>query len=92
MKGTGIARVQTRGQVTVPRKIRESCGATPGTDLLFVRTGPASFECRVLPAPLSVAEVTAKYAMEGPAPDLDCLREEMGAEITDAVLARVERL
>lgn len=76
-----IARVQTRGQVTVPQEIREACGVVPGADLLFVQRGPDSFECRVLPARRTLAEVTARYAADGVAPDLSRLREEMGAAL-----------
>ncbi len=76
-----IARVQTRGQVTIPQEVREACGVTPGADLFFVKTGPGRFECRVLPAPRTLVEVTRQYAMDGTAPDLAGLREEMGAEL-----------
>ena len=76
-----IAWVQTRGQVTIPQEVREACGVTPGTDLFFVKTGPGRFECRVLPAPRRLVEVTTQYAMDGRAPDLAGLREEMGAEL-----------
>ena len=76
-----IARVQTRGQVTIPQEVREACGVTPGTDLFFVKTGPGRFECRVLPARRTLVEVTGQYAMECSAPDLTGPREEMGAEL-----------
>ncbi len=76
-----IARVRLRGQVTIPREVREACGVTPGTDLFFVKTGPGRFECRVLPAPRRLVEVTRQYAMDGAVPDLAGLREEMGAEL-----------
>jgi bifunctional DNA-binding transcriptional regulator/antitoxin component of YhaV-PrlF toxin-antitoxin module len=86
-----IARVQSRGQVTVPQEIREACGVVPGTDLFFTKTGPARFECQVLPPRHSVAEITARYAMDGPAPDLARVREEMGEAVTEARLSPVER-
>lgn len=76
-----IARVQPHGQVTIPQEVREACGVTPGTDLYFVKTGPGGFECRVLPARRTLVEVTRQYAMDGTAPDLVGLREEMGAEL-----------
>ncbi len=87
----GVARVQARGQVTVPRDIREACGVEPGTDLYFVKTGPDSFECRVLPTAPSIAAITAEYAMDGVAPDLAQLREEMGTAMAERLLSRVER-
>jgi AbrB family looped-hinge helix DNA binding protein len=86
-----VARVQARGQVTVPQEIREACGIVPGTDLLFIKTGPDRFECQVLPARRSIAEIIATYAMDGSAPNLDRLREEMGTAMAKAALSQVER-
>ena len=85
-----IARVQTRGQVTIPQEVREACGVTPGTDPVFVKTGPGRFECRVLPAPRTLIEVTRQYAMDGTAPDLAGLREEMGVELAARNQPRTE--
>lgn len=76
-----MARVQTRGQVTVPRDIRETCGIGPGTDLMFVPTGPDRFECRVMPAARSLMELVDAFTVPGVAPDLDELREEMADEL-----------
>lgn len=84
---SSVARVQARGQVTVPREIREACNVGPGIDLFFVQTGPDSFECKVLPPRQSLLEVIDLYAMEGTAPDLDRLREEMGEQMTREVLS-----
>ena len=81
-----VARVQARGQVTVPQEIREACGVAPGTDLLFAKTGPGRFECRVLPARATLVGITKHYAMDGDAPDIARLREEMGAEFAAAHL------
>lgn len=77
---SNIAKVQARGQVTVPQEIREACGIEPGSELLFVKTGEYRFECRVLERP-SLVELTRRYAMPGSAPDLARLREEMGDEL-----------
>ncbi len=76
-----IAQVRLRGQVTIPREVREACGVTPGTDLFFVKTGPGRFECRVLPASCRLVEITRQYAMDGTAPDFARLRKEMGVEL-----------
>jgi bifunctional DNA-binding transcriptional regulator/antitoxin component of YhaV-PrlF toxin-antitoxin module len=85
-----VARVQARGQVTVPQEIRDACGVAPGTDLLFAKTGPGRFECRVLPSRATLVETTRRYAMDGDAPDIARLREEMGAELAAARLPRSE--
>lgn len=76
-----MARVQARGQVTIPHDIREACGVAPGTDLMFVKTGPTTFECWVLPPPLSLREIFDKYSVEGVAPDIEQLLEEMGDDL-----------
>jgi AbrB family looped-hinge helix DNA binding protein len=77
-----VGRVQERGQVTVPRRIREACGIRPGTELTFVQTGPDRFECHVLPDE-SITEVLKRYASPGVAPDLDALRAEIGDELAE---------
>ncbi len=76
-----MARVQSRGQVTIPQDIRDACGVIPGTDLMFVKTSATTFECWVLPPRLSLMEVIEKYSVDGVAPDMDRLREDMGNEI-----------
>jgi len=81
-----IARVQLRGQVTIPLDVRRVCGIEPGSDLYFVALGSGRFECRVLPPRRSLLELAARYAGEGLAPDLEVLREEMGDEISCEVL------
>jgi bifunctional DNA-binding transcriptional regulator/antitoxin component of YhaV-PrlF toxin-antitoxin module len=76
-----IARVQARGQVTVPQDVRHACGIDAGTDLYFVVIGSGRFECVVLPPARSVLEIAQEYAGEGSAPDIDALRQGMGEEI-----------
>ena len=76
-----VARVQARGQVTIPQEVREACGVTPGSDLFFVKLGPGRFECRVLPARRSLVEITKQYTMDGTAPDIAQLREEMAEQL-----------
>ncbi len=82
-----MARVQARGQVTVPHEIREACGVEPGSELLFVPIGPQAFECRVLPPQRSLAELVARYTVDDVAPNLQALREEMGDAIARERLA-----
>jgi bifunctional DNA-binding transcriptional regulator/antitoxin component of YhaV-PrlF toxin-antitoxin module len=82
-----MARVQSRGQVTVPQDVREACGVEPGRDILFVTTGPNSFECWVMPPTLSLEEIFDRFSMEGLAPSIDELREEIG----EALVREYER-
>lgn len=76
-----IARVQTRGQVTIPQEIRDACGIEPGAQLVFLTTGAGGFECHVIPSGESLMDVVSEYTVPGVAPNLDALREEMGDEI-----------
>jgi bifunctional DNA-binding transcriptional regulator/antitoxin component of YhaV-PrlF toxin-antitoxin module len=76
-----VATVQARGQVTVPREIREANGINPGTELYFEQLGPGRFECRVLPARQSLSHVADRFSVDGVAPDVSHLLEEMGDEI-----------
>jgi len=84
-----MAKVQARGQVTVPHEIRELCGIEPGAELVFVATGPRAFECRVLPPNSSLMDVVDRFTVEGVAPDLGSLRDAMGAAIVQERLAEV---
>jgi AbrB family looped-hinge helix DNA binding protein len=83
-----ISRVQARGQVTVPQEIREACGIEPGSNLLFLPVGPASFECRVLPRE-SISEVIERYTVAGAAPHLRALSEAAERETTERYLRDV---
>ena len=78
---TRVARLQSRGQVTVPQEIRDACELLPGDDLLFVKTGLRTFECRALPRRRSLAEVLAQYQSDDEPPDLAQLREDFGEEL-----------
>lgn len=77
-----VGRVQERGQVTVPRAIREACRIEPGTQLVFALTGPDRFECHVVPNE-SISDVLKYYASPGTAPDLDALRDKIGDELAE---------
>ena len=76
-----VAKVQARGQVTVPQEIRDLCGIEPGAELLFVPTGPHVFECRVLPAQRALMDLVERFTVQDVAPDLEKLRREMGEAI-----------
>jgi len=85
-----IRKVQSRGQVTIPERIRERCGIEPGTDLLFVPTGPDEFVChRVRKGGL--LEFIDSISVPGVAPDMDELREGMGDDIWAELTEQMER-
>jgi AbrB family looped-hinge helix DNA binding protein len=80
------AKVRARGQVTIPRDIREACGIMPGTALMFVQTGPGQFACRVLSEHRSLLELIEEYRMDGVAPHVDKIIEEAQAEEAERYL------
>jgi bifunctional DNA-binding transcriptional regulator/antitoxin component of YhaV-PrlF toxin-antitoxin module len=65
-----IGRVQARGQVTLPRELREATGIEAGAELVFFPLGPGRFEARVVPARRSVRDLVGTYATDaaGPTP------------------------
>jgi bifunctional DNA-binding transcriptional regulator/antitoxin component of YhaV-PrlF toxin-antitoxin module len=77
-----IAKVRTRGQVTIPRNIREACGITSGATLTYILTGRGQFACRALPERRSLRDLIEQYSVDGVAPDVETLIKE--AEVEEA--------
>ena len=84
-------RVGEDGQVTVPQEIREACGIVPGAEVLFFKTGPNTFDCRVV-ARRSLVEFTARHASYDPHPDLDEVLAEIGDEAAQPFVSRADRV
>jgi bifunctional DNA-binding transcriptional regulator/antitoxin component of YhaV-PrlF toxin-antitoxin module len=76
-----MAQVRERWQVTLPREVRQSLDLQEGSDLLFIPTGRGEWVIKALPPRLPLSELLARFTDEGPAPDLDQLREEIGKEL-----------
>jgi AbrB family looped-hinge helix DNA binding protein len=79
----GTARVQARGQVTIPQEIREQCGIEPGDDLYFTVGEEGVIHCHLLPRPLPLDELLQKYSHPGPAPDIDELLQQAAQEFVE---------
>ncbi len=88
---SSIAKVQARGQVTVPQEIREAYGIEPGSELLFVKTGKDHFECQILPRPGSLLAFIDQHAIHDYVIDVEKLREEAAEEEGEAYLRRLGR-
>ena len=69
-----MARVRERGQITLPLAVRVALGASTGSDLLFVPSGPGLFTVRRLARPDLLLDLLDHFAAEGPAPDLQALQ------------------
>lgn len=76
-----VVRVQSRGQITIPEDIRRACGIAAGDELYISPSARGVFECVLLPKRRSVVEMTEKYSVPGPAPEMGALREAMGEEL-----------
>jgi bifunctional DNA-binding transcriptional regulator/antitoxin component of YhaV-PrlF toxin-antitoxin module len=74
-----LAKLQERGQFTVPAKLREAVGLKPGVTLLLRAVGPGRFEAVALPNHSLSAFFGERVAGEV---SLDRLREAMGHEMT----------
>jgi hypothetical protein len=48
---------------------------------MFVKTSANTFECWVMPQRRSLEELFETYSVDGPAPDMETLREEIGEDI-----------
>lgn len=60
-----LAKMLTRGQITLPRSIRGAAGIKPGDVLAVAVTGPGRVELRALPR-LTLAETFERYRIESP--------------------------
>jgi bifunctional DNA-binding transcriptional regulator/antitoxin component of YhaV-PrlF toxin-antitoxin module len=78
MNAMSLARLQERGQFTVPAKLRDAVGLKPGDTLLLRALGPGRFEAVALPPHALSTFFEARG--EGQ-PSLDQLRTEMGREM-----------
>ena len=74
-----LAKLQDRGQFTVPAKLREAVGLKPGDTLLLRAVGPGRFEAVALPNRSLSAFFEERVAGEA---SLNRLRDEMGHEMT----------
>jgi AbrB family looped-hinge helix DNA binding protein len=63
-----LGKVLPRGQVTLPRAIRQAAGLKPGDHVMFRATGPGKVEMTVLPR-LTLAEALERYRIERPIDD-----------------------
>lgn len=73
-----MAQVRERWQVTLPREVRQSLDLHEGSDLLFIPVGQGAWLVKALPPRVPIPELLARFADEGPAPDLAQLHAAIG--------------
>lgn len=69
-----IAKVQSRNQITLPRKARKAVDIRPGDTLLVQPTGPNTLEIKVLPR-MTFAEWLERFGTDEPI-DVDKIMAE----------------
>lgn len=62
---TTLGKVQSRGQITLPRAIREAAGVKPGDTVIVRAIGPGRVEIKVLPL-LTLEEMFERFRIEEP--------------------------
>lgn len=83
-----LVTMQAKGQMTVPRELREAMGIDAGTPIVCFQTGPDVFECHVLPRPMGLRAFAEAHTGAEPAPTPDEMQEIVRAGILAE--ARVE--
>lgn len=82
-----LARVQSRGQITLPADIRRAAGIEPGTALYIEVVGKGEIRLSVLPK-LTPDELRERYPIEEPI-DWPRVREEWQDEAAREVIGRL---
>lgn len=83
-----LAKILTRGQITLPREVREEAKIGPGDTLSIHVVGPGKLEIEVLPR-LGIEEFFEKYHIEGPV-DLKAIRAEWQTEAAEGAIRELE--
>jgi AbrB family looped-hinge helix DNA binding protein len=60
-----LSKLLTRGQLTLPKEIREAAGIGAGDLVTVTVTGPGRVELRLVPR-LRLADALERYLIEGP--------------------------
>ena len=84
-----IAKVLARGQITIPRGIREKVHLDPGDLVRIEPIGSNRFIVEVIPT-LTLPEILARYHSDEPV-DMARLREDGEEDAANEVIARINR-
>ncbi len=60
-----IGKVQSRGQITLPREVRRAAQIQPGDSVTIQAVGPGTVQVRIL-SRLTLADLLERYPIEGP--------------------------
>lgn len=80
---SAVAKVQARGQFTIPEGVRKATGAAPGASLLVRAVGPDRFEVIVLP------QITADEFFQAMELRRDATKEDLRQAVTEGIERRL---
>lgn len=75
----------SKGQITVPRDVREALGLTAGSKLRFTRVDGGSYRLEVVRQPPSLMELCGAVEYDGPPLSLEDMEAAAEAEATASV-------
>lgn len=81
-----VVTMQAKGQMTLPRQLRDALGIDTGTQLVCIQTGPGVFECHVLPKPMGLREFIDAHPIDCP----DLTQEDIDAAIEEGLRAEAD--
>ena len=80
-------KVQSRGQITLPRHVRRAAGIKPGDTVVIRVLGPSHLELQV-ERRMTLEEAFERWEPVLPVPDWDAAREEAEAELADEFIRK----
>lgn len=72
----------SKGQVTVPKEVRDELGLESGTKLMFIRVGPGDYRIRAKNR--SIMDLRGVGRHEGPAITIEQMDEAIAAAVVEA--------
>ncbi|WP_025272779.1 AbrB/MazE/SpoVT family DNA-binding domain-containing protein [Haloglycomyces albus] len=78
-----IAKVTSKGQVTVPAAIRRAMGLHDGSVVRFVATDHGTYE--LMPAEKSIRELKGRFSRSGPAVSIEEMNEAIAQAASDGM-------
>ena len=72
----------SKGQITIPKDVRDELGLEAGTKVAFVRTGPGEFRLRA--KTVSIMDLRGFANYDGPSISVEEMDEAVGIAVAEA--------
>lgn len=72
----------SKGQITIPKDVREALGLEPGTKLAFVRVGPGDYRLRAKTLDVMALRGIVRY--DGPPISIEEMDDAVGKAVGEA--------